>query len=234
MQALVNAGQVLDKARPLLNDTSGQEYTNQVLLPYLQMAYEDLSNRLIRHGVQYIKDAESIASMPQGSEQIQVPQDLITPDTIDQRASASEAWYPLPQGGRVDPPDTETNVDTVSWIWREGTILLSSPLPEAREFFLRYKRSLAPLTRENSPVEVPNAGTALAYQTAGLVKEHVMHNPIEAAGLYDKFDKSLNDIIGIETKAKQALPGRRRRLGYTRIDGGFGRVYVNPNSLRRL
>ena len=231
-QRRLTAQEVIAATQAIVNDVSGQHYNEQRVLPYLKLAYRKFSQKLIRNQVQYVKEAEAISTLAAGSQEISVPSDLIVPVTLDQRESSSDPWRPLRKHTRIQPPDAVDLSDDITWTWREGSIVLSRPIPEAREFFLRYRRSLMPLENAFSTIEVPSAELHLALATAALILEFVQHDPVAAAAARTEAEEALNDIIGIETNVKQSRPVRRRTVGYQRIDSGFA-FQINPAQFRR-
>ena len=222
-QATVTVSDVLDNARALLNDLTSIHYDNLQLLPYLKIAYRDMSNRMIRRGIQYTKETYVVASLDKGTQEIDVPADLIVPVNLRMREQNGR-WFKVPAGEEItEPLGGDVEQFPSWWVWREGVIILSSPLSTTLEAYLRYRRAFAPLENEDSPIEIPNAETYLASMTAALVAQFAMQDPRSAAAAKALAEEEWNDIAAIEINAKQSRPFRRRTGSYSRGRGLYGR-----------
>jgi hypothetical protein len=87
------ASEVMDRSRAILNDVAIDLYTNQVLLPYLKIANDDLSDELVDNGSTVSKEVSQTIPLAAGGTQPALPNDMIVPIEIYEKDSGQDDSY---------------------------------------------------------------------------------------------------------------------------------------------
>lgn len=142
---LITAGQVMDRAANFLNDPSKTDYTYTVMLPYLNMAIDELSESmeesnssvsnqthlvlLVKAGVWWIGGPGTAAIDP---ERTTYPADLIEIQEIGERLAGDDG--PFTRMTRVEyQPGFRPQAALLQWAWEDQTIKFNNP---GTEFFI--------------------------------------------------------------------------------------------------
>lgn len=212
------AGQIMDAAASLNNDTAKTIYPYSIQLPYLNMALKELQEYFELNNAPVTNKVSAVISIPQGATSLtfnstppSLPSDLVEIQQLWERDNDSSGWIPL---SRVDFLDHILGDDLVSsfsvWAWSNNAIQFH---PSNRINYLKidYIKSLfVLLTDEEDEIGVVNSESFLQYRTAGLLAEFVGEDPNRAQSMNQFASLALDRSIGINTKGMQAHTVRRR------------------------
>jgi hypothetical protein len=215
----LTAGQVMDKAASLLNDTAKQNYTYTVQLPYLQMALQDLRKLLELNNSPVTNEVSSVINCPIGTDSIsydnspnpELPDNLIEIQQLWERAEGTDPWVPMT---RVEfLPHYYEGVlinQFLIWTWQDNQIRLI-PANTDNDIKIDYVKSLFnDVEDENSELSIINADSYLQFRTAALCAEYIGENPTRALSLNLQARDAFDILIGIDNKGRQAIMTRRR------------------------
>lgn len=204
------ASDICTLARTYLNDTSIQLFDNATLLPYLQTANNELSDKLITNGLSNQKVVNSVQIIIAVGTKIlsPLPDDLIVPIKLWERTNPStDDFWPMIK--KEWEPNIQPGNTLTYWTWRNQEILFVGALT-SREIKLAYIRTLSSFTADGSPSEVTGATNYLAYRTASLAAKWIGENPDLALELSTEAMSYLNDLLMIGVRINQGNPARRK------------------------
>jgi hypothetical protein len=221
------ASTVLAKAATLLNDTARTVYTYTAVLPYLQLALQELQEYYELNNIPATQLVSSAINIPVGTVQIifngvgvpTLPNDLIEPQQLWERQEGIDPYIPM---RRVDYlPHYLEGVLTGNfglYVWENNAIKF---LPANRDNDIKIdyiKDMFTALVDENSLINCVNAATFLEYRTAALVAEFIERNRASSDTLNTYAVLALDRATGIGVKGKQTIHTRRRpfRANYKR------------------
>jgi hypothetical protein len=203
------ASEVMDRSRAVLNDVAKDLYTDTVLLPYLQIANDDLSDELVDNGATVPKEVSVDLILPVGSKSPVLPADFIVPiEVFEKNSGETDDYYRFMRQRDFLPnglPGNELGV----WSWREQTINTQGST-QGKSLRVRYYRLIASMAGVNSNVELAHALNYLAYHTAALAAEHIGQNRTKAIDLESQAMIKLGKLLKKEVKQNQARVFRRR------------------------
>lgn len=214
----LTAGEVMDGAASLMNDSARSVYTYVKQLPYLQMALQDLRKLLELNNSPVTNETSAVINIEAGV--TSVTYGLVDPHLPDDMIELQEVWESeegqntfIPMRRREFIPLWVEGVTTNQfgiYSWKSNRLTF----PEANadiDIKIDYVRSLfTAVVDENSALSVINSDSYLQYRTAALLAEFVGENPTRALGLNAQAREAFDVLIGIDNKGKQAIPTRRR------------------------
>lgn len=213
------ASTVLAKAATLMNDTARTIYTYSAVLPYLQIALQELQEIFELNSIPVTQLTSSVINVPTGYTQIifngvgvpTLPSDLIEPQQLWEREEGIDPFVPMSRRDYL--PHQLEGVLTGKfsyYVWENQTIKLH-PSNRDNDIKIDYIRQIfTPLVDENSQINVINAATFLEYRTAALCAEFIERNQASANSLNNYAVLALDRATGIGVKGKQSILTRRR------------------------
>lgn len=216
----VLATDIFNRARGLLNDVFIDLYSNQVMLPFLQIANDDLSDALLTHGRTIQKTMTVDVSHPAGEKNFDLPDDIITPIKLWERRpdQTREVDYtPIKQVLTI-PPDLASNENLSYWTWENQEIHFPPALVD-KNVRLLYNRILTPIINVTSASEVNNSLNYLAHKTAALTAWSIGGNKILGDDLEIKAQMRLDALLKIGNRVAQGARVRRRPFRFKRMWG---------------
>lgn len=219
-----SAGQVTSLVRSLLNDASGNLFTDGLLLPYLNSAYRKVQRALANAGqgafimdnvtltvaaVSAVDPAVQVSITDATAPPNQLPSDLLVPDKLWERPSGSSDPFvemvDLTAHGGL--PSLPQGTMLRFWEWRaDGLYFLGAT--QDTEVRIRYKKAFPELADATSPILIRNAQDAVAYLTAAMAamaRGSPLADKWDAAG-----DDALEDLISRAVRREQHTVRRRR------------------------
>jgi hypothetical protein len=224
------ASTVLAKSATLLNDTARTIYTYAALLPYLQIAMQELQEEFQLRNISSSQLTSAAITVPAGISQIvyngigvpTLPTDMIEPQQLWERPSGIDPYIPMIKRDYI-PHQLEGVLVTSFgfYVWENQTIkfLASSMNNDIKIDYI--KELFQPLVDENSPVNIINAATFLEYRTAALAAEFIERNQSNANSLNTYAVLAIDRATGIGIKGKQAITTRRRPFRASYKKRGF-------------
>ena len=203
------ASDVMDRTRAVLNDVAIDLYTNEILLPYLRIANDDLSDELVDNGGTVQKEVTVSLTLSIGNTTPVLPSNMIVPiELYEKDAGQSDDYYRF-VWQRDFLPNTVPGRELRVWVWRNQQIMFIGSTAD-KVVRVRYYRLITDLSGINAPVELTHALNYLAYHTAALAAEHIGQNMQKAVALETVAVGKLNKLLKKEVKQNQAKPVRRR------------------------
>ena len=212
----VPAGEILQYARIYLNDSPGNQWNDEVLLPYLRLAWDELQIELQIRDIQVVDEVTADTVVGKDITELPPPADLITPFFISEK-SIDE---PVTSYMRMRQRSWEGNRDSGdilgNWTWRNGLFHFPSHNTD-RAIQIGYLKSLIDIADENQIIALANCRIVLSKRTAALAARYGNSNPSRADILDVESAYAMEKLTGIQIKTKQSTMGRRRRAwGSTR------------------
>ena len=228
----LTAGEVMDRAAALMNDPAKTDYTYISMLPYLNMAIDELVESLEESNASPTNMTSTVISLPIGTSKLtpvenptgpHYPMDLVEIQEVGERAQGSSD--PFSRLGRREFLQVYSPANSLLfWCWEDQCIKFN-PLGAntAREVELKYvRRAVSQATNEDSIIATINSRSYLSYKTASLCSMYIGENETRAGALGSDAEKALERLTGINNKGKQQIMTRHRpfRAGY-KARGGF-------------
>jgi hypothetical protein len=232
----VTAGQIMDRVANLLNDPNKTDYTYDVMLPYLNMAIEELAEIMEESNAPVTNVTSAKIIIPKAYAAIvwaeypnpdpllpRYPADLVEIQEIGEReVGSTHAFRRLPKLEFL-PLSPSTN-SLLYWNWESQVIKFNQSLATVdMEVQLRYiTPAIQYVANANSTIYLINCRSYLAYKTAAFCARFIGENESRAGVLNDESDKAVERIEGINNKGKQQIMTRHRpfRANY-KSRGGF-------------
>ncbi len=209
----VLASDVMDKAATLLNDAAKVTFGYTILLGKLQIAWEDLQNKLAEHGASIIKHKTSsaISIAAHAKDVTSYPADFLSPIDLYERAvgATDDDWTPMSEQDFL-PNRTESD-QLQDWSWNGDEINFVG-CTENREIKMDYLGQIAAITSENSAIPVTGSLNFLAYRTAA-IQAAILKNDL-AGSLASEAGAALQTFLNTRAKQRQGLPVRRKPYRY--------------------
>lgn len=221
--AAKTAGYIITTAQSLLNDATGLLWNFALMLPFLQLAFQDLSQELEINQVPITRQFTVILQLPIGNTVISfgtvpgLPQNLITPVSLEERLVGQDntRWIELDE--RTDPVDAAVGTYLRYWWW-DGVQINTLGSLNAEDIKLKYVGGL--YIPQASTDYINPAGSELylihrtAYHAANSIGFDHCAISAEKNGII-----SLERFIRFLVQSRQGLPVRRK--GYRRSVRGF-------------
>jgi len=212
MPILISA--CITEAQSLLNDTSGDIYTSNALLPFAKKAWRELMTRLIKEGMPYPTktnfDPIPAVSTPGIPYQIS---DMIQPISMWEKGSGDADEFYVPMVERETLPNTVLDATLKYWSWRGGSIFLIGAT--ADRVVKTYYKYLPEVDDAEFDISlIANSQTFLASRIASIAAFVVGANKERSEALAADAKDALEELVTTQVKQRQNLPVRR--LGYRR------------------
>ena len=216
---MATAGSILTSARTHLNDDLAAIWQDQRLLPKLREAQKTLQLHLMLSGIELYNEVSDVLTVPANTtDGVAVdltsvsgyPSDLVEPIWMKERlvGQLDINFTDMIELEYIAPTTKGTTLRY--WAWRKQKIYVPGAVNDV-QVLIRYKRSLALVSKLTDTVEPLQCEAYLSYKTASLV---LLGTTEDAKGksLSDVADSNLDLILRINIKGQQNKP--TRRLGY--------------------
>lgn len=220
--AISTYSQVLDDVAVLMGDAAQDEYTDAVLLPYLNMSMRELEEVYELNNIPSTNETSAKLDVPANTSVIAfssttptLPVDLIEIRELWCSSDGQNKWFPVDKREYLTSEELPAG-STVQffnvWAWMEQEIRLiaSSVALDIKIDYIRYLFARLAIGDIGQNLSVLNSHNTLMYRTAGLAAEFVAENKTRADELNAFALNSLNTNLGISTKGKQTMVFRRR------------------------
>jgi hypothetical protein len=219
------ASTVLAKASTLLNDTARTTYTYASVLPYLQLALQELQEIFELNNIPATQLSSALINIPAGVTQIifngigvpTLPDDMIEPQQLWEREEGVDPYIPMGRRDYIPHNFEGTLTGKFSFYTWENNIIKFLPANRDNDIKIDYIKTIfTPLVDENSLINCINAATFLEYRSAALCAEFIERNQASANSLNQYAILALDRATGIGVKGKQTILTRRRpfRAGF--------------------
>jgi len=216
----LTAANVLDRVASLMNDTAKTNYTYTAMLPYLNMATDELMEIFELYNIPVTNKSSAVIEVPAGSTAIIAsegsapvyPLDLVEIQALYERLNGStDPFIPVPQVEFLPHANDDITYTGITlWSWQEQKIKFNPPTTD-REVKLDYvKRVLTEALTAESTIGIINVKSFLYFRTASLCALFIGENPSRANELSGFAMLALDRTTGINIKGKQSMVTRRR------------------------
>lgn len=209
---MATAGQAMNSARALLNDTGASIWTNTVLLPLLQEAHRELRAKVILNGIPVINEVTGVLNVPAGTTDLSTvsgyPTDMIVPIWLKEREGSTQNadFIDMTQVDFI--PNMNQDIWLYWWCWRHEKILLLGSIVD-EQVQLRYRRQIPTPAVAGDELGWLQAENYVSYRTASLACMSI--GEVEKADLLQKqSDANMDIVIRLNVKQIQGLPAKRR------------------------
>lgn len=218
---------VLDLVAPLMNDNAKSKYTYTAMLPYFNIALQDLQLKLELNEVGVTELTDAATTVTTGVTKIVAssttlptyPTDLVSIQQLWERlAGSSDPYTPMFKRDYLPHYLDNLLVDhLVYWTWKNQEIQFigaTTPREVKMDYIKQYFANTVAST--TSAVDVINARTFLLYRTAALCAQYVGENPTRATELNndawgpDHESGAMGDLLRIGVKDNQDVQVRRK------------------------
>lgn len=207
----------------LLNDKVGDYWTFDLLLPFLQLAFDDLSQELELNEIPITKEITAVLNLAPLTQVIgfgtmpALPENFIAPISIDERLAGqpNSEWSPMDE---VQMPPADIPSTYLNCWWWDGIQINFLGSTSTEDIRLRFTGGLYKPQSQESVVGIRGVENYLAEQTAYYAADSI-GNQYTADRSKLKAGIFLEKFIRFQVKNKQGLPVRK--LGYRRRAKGF-------------
>lgn len=209
----VTAGSVLTQAAVHLNDPSQLVYTSGVLLPFLNMALQELAGELSVHEVAPLIREAIVIDVDAGDTVLpQMPADYHEAIAVFERTrDSSEEWKEvteilhIPKTYSIQPHEK-----VIYWTPRAAFIHINPPSSD-REVLLHYFKVVTEATNTSTALDVDQAKEYLALVTAKNAARDAGNSESKANSYINDINRSRDRLLRRLQKEVQGTLGVRRR-----------------------
>lgn len=209
----ITAGTAILQAAAHLNDASQLSYTTTVLLPFFNMAVQELEGELGVYGLSPLKKDSIPIDVPSGSLTIpQMPVDFVEAIRLLERPlDSSERWREVREVREVDDNlSIDLGSEILQWSIRNVTIRINPP-SSSREVILEYIGGLTAATSDASAIDIEASRWFLGLVTAKNAARDLGNSPSKADSFEKDIIRARDRIIRRLHNNTQSVMGTRRR-----------------------
>lgn len=226
----LTAGQVMDKAATLMNDTAKTTYTYPAMTPYLQLALQELQEHFEQNNIAMTQNVSAVIPMNAGQTTIvyngvavpTLPSDMVEPAQLWERTRNIDPYTPMTKRDYL--PHYLEGIQSnqfIFYVWESQQIKVL-PSVQNNDIKIDYVRELfQAITDENSLINLINARTFLEYRTAALLAEFIERNLTSSNGFNTYAVLGIDRATSIGVKGKQNISTRRKPFRSSYKRGGF-------------
>lgn len=201
------AALICDKAAVLLNDAAKSIWTNDILLPHIIDAFDELVQRLQAVGAQTVREESSVISVAAAATTVTCPTDMIEPLTLSERTyGTTDTFAPMMEVDWI--PELTPTTMLRYWQNREQGINVLA-CTERKEVKIQYLKGLTLPTISSSVIDINNSTRFLQYRTAAIAAGFRGENLERAKYLNAIADDALGNLERAAIRAQQGMPARR-------------------------
>ena len=207
------ASEVLDRAASLLNDSDKSIFTYTKLLPYINIAIDDLQEILELNNIPITNIISSVFPVDAGDTTIAtLPSNLIEIRNVYKRATGTINEFVIMQRVEFLPKITVPISYLMYWSWIGQTIQFL-PSTMAIDVKIEYIGSiLSTITNPTQSINIINSKSYLSYRTAALAANFIGENKSRSDELNGEAMNSVDKMLGIIVKGEQTMSARHRPM----------------------
>lgn len=207
--ALSTSGSVMLRASAHLNDANQLVYNSTILLPYFNMAVDELQEELGVHAIVEM-DKSSIIILVDPNDVVldQLPLDFMEAIRLIERSRGSQdSWREITEVRAIDPNLKSTTID--QWTERSSSILINSP-STGREVMLEYLASMTIAEGEDGPINIETSRRLLALLTARNAARDAGNSASKANTYESDISRARDRLVRRLQNKSQTIMGVRR------------------------
>lgn len=225
---MYTAGNVMDLAASLLNDSSKTLFNYNVQLPYLKIAQQELQQSLDLHECQVNLISEYETTVPIGNEHPSLPSDFFLPISLQERKmgeTLESSYVPMNEVPNVLDLRLDKATTLIYWDYRHNCInFVKGGASQDRQVRLYYWRQLDVVNiNEFSNMPFRGAEPVLEFRTAALCALYIGGNKDRYSLLNMDWGVAEDKLLSLVTKNNQ---GKRVRRKPFRVGRGYGHYRV--------
>lgn len=212
----VKAGDIFDNAQALLNDRAGDVYTDEVLLPYLRMAYVDLRLDCEDNNIPFTNMTSASITVPAGVTNIggsggpALPADLVEIVEMWERTAGTSNDFMLMRR-RIFKPKTDVQTSYLGvYSWQGQEVKLIGATGDIEVKFDYISQNIGEIVNENTLIIIYNSCAFLWFRTAALAAFYIMENKTRSDECNAEALRCMETMENIAIKSQQGMPVRRR------------------------
>jgi hypothetical protein len=210
------AGDVMDRAAILLNDTAKSIFTYTIQIPYVNVALDELQETMELNNIPMTNELSAVIPITTvmtdigGTTGPALPIDLIEIQGLYERLTGTVDSFLEMTRAEFLPLISVLTSSLIYWSWIGQTIQFIGANTN-RDVKIKYIGArLAAVTLSTTPITMFNSKSFLSYRTAALCAEFMGENPTRALELNNYAVMAMDRLLGINTKGKQAIAARHR------------------------
>ena len=225
MNPNLTAGNVMDTAASLLNDTAKSNYTYTVQIPYLNIALRELEENFQLNSLPVTDESSAVIEVPAGTTEIGYPPTVPVPDTpylpanlvrpklVWERNNGVGSYTPVNPTDVLEQldPNIELSYFThYKWTGRSIKVLPSNADKEVKILYVRGLFTPITSITGTDAIAVVSGESFLGYRTAALVAKFVAEDEQRSIELNGFAGLALDRVEGINIKGGQSIMVRRQ------------------------
>lgn len=206
------AGTVMTRAAVHLNDAAQLVYSSAVLLPFLNMALDELEEEMGVFELSPLKKTSIVIDVPAESASLpQMPSDFVEAISLYERPlDSSENWAEVREVADIALNYTvQPQESIVQWTIRNATLKINPPSAD-REVMLEYVGGLTPATATATAIDIESSRRFLALVTARNAARDAGNSPRKADSFEPDIARARDRLVRRMQKNSQASLGARR------------------------
>jgi hypothetical protein len=222
--AYAQAEDALNLARSLMNDAAGVVFTDAVLFPFLNSAYDALQREMAETGASVLTDQMDLdlpllstgmtVTQLDDTSTPQLPTDLLVPHQLWEMATGScDIFVPMEKITN-GLPNLNPSCYLRFWEWLADSINLVGAT-QAITVRVRYEKALPELVYNTDPILIRAATDPIGYGTAALAARSRGAQAL-AADLAEEAEEAAEQVIQRYVRGEQFKGRRRKPYGYRR------------------
>ncbi len=211
---------IIDMVASLMNDTAQTLYTNAAVLPYLNIALDDLQESFEQNNIPVTNEESAAITVPAGKTVIgfgtipALPADLVEIQKVWERTSGIIPYTPMVRKEFIPKShEDESITQFLLWVWIDQEIRVIKATANI-DIKIDYIKNIfnTPLLVGDIGVNLPiiNVKQYLGYHTASLCSMFIGENETRAETLESLAIQALDRELGIPIKGRQAITTRRQ------------------------
>ena len=210
----------------LLNDQSQEKFTNTVMLPYLNIARNELQEMFELNNIPVTKKTSAIIVVPAGTVEVIItpaipappipyyPSDLIEIERLWESSTGQNNWIPVTKKDYLTQSslaNTQLSIFGVwAWIDQKIQVLAANTAIDLKIDYIKSLFLTLAIGDVSGTNSIMNTDTFLQYRVAGLVSEFIDENIQRANSLNSLSLMALERSLGISTKGRQSIVTGRK------------------------
>ena len=210
------ASTLMQKSAEILNDAERNMWNDDVLLPMLVLAFQELELEYVNHSLPALMDLSSPQVVAAGLKSLAPVVDFLAPISLEERGVGEDdtRWVEMSQ--RTFEPDTINKSNSlIYWAYREQEFKFVGAT-QAREIRYRYYKNFDQPDDATSNISVLNSTLFLQFKTAANAARYIGQRPTLADTLDNNSTRFLHKAMNREVKSIQNMPKRRKGFGWAR------------------
>lgn len=215
---MATPAQIMARSAALMNDSIRSVYTDEVCLPYLNMALDELQEYYELNNVPITNKQSAIITVPHGISVIgftttpALPVNLIEIQSLYESEVGQESWAQMGPKNFIHQTDDQISAFIV-YAWMNNELHLVAANRD-NDLKIDYVASLFPtdlaIGSINTDYPIPNIKSYLAYKTGALMAHFIGENKTRSDELNQLAQLAIDRALGISTKSRQSILTRRR------------------------